>query len=262
VRQVTTTKDAWEQDLRAERDNEGPRPTATGTLMRASGVLGCARQLAFAAAGIPECEEITTDTLVAFTMGQHLHERMQAAMEHDHGMQCEVPIQITENVSGNADGVYTDPDGVLTVWEAKSKSNFGFKLAMKDGPELKDCLQAAVNAIGIDAPQIHMVYVCKESDYRAGLKQGQVAEWVIDLREPFDSDGESLHNLACGELDRLERIAKAINDKVLPSRSIPGIGLIEYPPAYQAPKGAPWQCRYCQWNSICVQMPTGEVPLP
>ncbi len=260
MRQVTITEDAWENDLRAERDNEGPRPTATGTLMRASGVRGCARQLAFAAAGTPESEQITTDTLVAFTMGQHLHERMQAAMERAHGMQCEVPIEITENVSGNADGVYTDPDGVLTVWEAKSKSNFGFRLAMKDGPELKDCLQAAVNAIGIGALRVHMVYVCKESDFRSGVKQGQVEEWVIDLMEPFGAD--TLYNQGCDELARLESIARRIQQGVLPERSIPGIGLIENPPRYQAPKGAPWQCRYCQWNSICIEMPTNEVPLP
>lgn len=262
MRQVTTTGDAYAEMLRQAREDEGGRPTATGTLMRASGVLGCARQLAFAATNHPESDPIGNDTLIAFSMGQHLHEEMQAAMQRDYDMSCEVPIQISDNVSGNADGVYTDWDngGALTVWEAKSKSNFGFKLAMKDGPELKDCLQAAVNAIGIGAPQIHMVYVCKESDYRSGLKQGQVAEWVIDLMEQFGAD--TLYNQACDELARLESIARGIQGGVLPGRSIPGIGVIEDPPRYQAPKGAPWQCRYCQWNSVCVEMPTGEVPLP
>ena len=261
MRQVTTTGDTYAQMLRQNREDEGGRPTATGTLMRASGVLGCSRQLAFAAVDHPESEPIGDDTLVAFSMGQHLHEEMQKAMEVDYAMQCEVPIEITDNVSGNADGVYVDWDNhkALTIWEAKSKSGYGFKLAMQNGPELKDCLQAAVNAIGIGAAQIHMVYVCKESDWRAGLKQGQVLEWVLDMWDQID--GQDLHGHACEELDRLERIAQSIKDGVLPARVIPEVGVIDDPPAYQVKKGQ-WQCRYCRWNSVCREMPTGEVPLP
>lgn len=256
---VASTTHAY---LRADREAEGPKPTAAGTLGRASSVLNCWRQIALDMARVVECEEIGFETLLAFKLGNAMHEEIQAALGSLFpDFEAEVPVDLRPfgfDVSGSADGVLRVGDG-LTVVEIKTEKAFPFGLAAESGaPKLAYIVQAGVYAYGLGADAIHIATVCKETDYRKKLSPGQMAEWTFGLDDMIVEAGDSVRSVVEIELTRLQRIVELVRDGVIPDRIIPGEGLIEKPPPYQG-RGQPWQCRFCRHNATCRMMPSGSV---
>ena len=250
--------------LRAERDAQGPKPTALGTSMRASAAMGCERQLALDAARVPECEDIGYETLLAFRLGEAILDLVQggvAAMFAD--FVAEVPVDLRTfgfDVSGSADGVLIE-GSELTVHEIKTMGGFAFNMAVEaDAPKLEHILQAGIYAYGLGALAIRFIYICKDTDYRKGYRPGQTLEFRYQMGDMVAEAGDTVQSLVENELMRLQRISESVIDGVIPPRDIPGVGLVESPPRYMG-KGQPWNCRYCRHNSTCRVMESGPVPV-
>ena len=251
--------------LRGERESQGPKPTAFGTSMRASSAHGCERSLALDAAQVPECEEIGYETLLAFKLGDAMHDLVQrgvAAMFPD--FKAEVPVDLRPfgyDVSGSADGVMVEGDE-LTVHEIKTMKPYPFNLSMTSGaPRLGDILQAGIYVYGMGADAIRFIYICKETDKRSGRVPGDTQEFRLRMGDMVDEAGDTVKSLVENELMRLQRISESAADGVIPPRDIPGVGLVDSPPRYQADRGQPWNCRFCRHNSTCRVMESGPVPV-
>jgi hypothetical protein len=249
--------------LRLEQDREGDKPTACGTALRGSESYGCSRKIAFRAAGVPKAHQFTDQTLLAFKIGNTLHELLQDAMTALWAeFKPEVVVDLRPlgfDMSGSADGVYSIGDDTL-VLEIKTKSSFGFKLAKKaDHPDEGELVQAAMYALGLGAQAVHLVYLAKEGAYRDGVKPGELLEWRYRLTDDFEGLG-TVEELATNELWRQQQIADQVSDFVIPERDIPGHGVVDSPPPWQG-KGQPWNCRYCDYRNHCAALPTEETPV-
>ena len=105
--------------LRNEREQEGRRPTACGTPLRGSSAYNCARRMGFEVARVSECEALPYETLLAFHLGQAMHERVQSGL---HSLwstfQSEVKCDLRPlgyDVSGHADGLMSEGDKSVVV---------------------------------------------------------------------------------------------------------------------------------------------------
>jgi hypothetical protein len=263
------TLNAYFTYLHDKRVEEGPKLTAFGTAGRGSMSGSCSRQIGLTMLDVPESDPLDSKTLLAFHIGTALHELTQTAMESVWKMESEVPIDLRPldyNISGNADGVYKDEWGYSVIWELKSKTSFGFKLALKDNvPEKHELAQAAMYALDpkIMARSIHLVYLCKDSSYGKGATQmGQTIEWVLDLDQPAPGqNGATARELAHEEAKRITDIATMVLEQErIPERYVPDYGLVESVP-YPDSKTQPWRCRFCRYNSLCAPLPTGVTPI-
>lgn len=249
--------------LRLGQERDGDKPTATGTLLRGSESYNCARKIAFRAAGVPKAHEFTDQTLLAFKLGNTLHELLQDAMAALWSeFEAEAVVDLTPlgfDMSGHADGVYFIGADKL-VLEIKTKSSFGFKLAKKaDHPDEGELVQAGMYALGLGAQVVHLVYLAKEGAYRDGVKPGELLEWRYRLSDDFEGLG-TVEELATAELWRQQQIADQVRAGVVPERFIPGFGVVDSPPPYEG-KGQPWNCRYCNHRNHCAALPSEETPV-
>lgn len=258
---VASTLDLF---LRNERLAEGVRPTACGTGLRGSQAYVCDRQIAFQAARVPECEELPYTTLLAFNFGQAMHEKVQASLEALWGdFESEVQVDLRPlgyNCSGHADG-HNVIDDTGTVYEIKTMKAYPFKLAKGGEFKIEHALQAGIYALGLGADSIHLVYICKEGNFRDKVTAGDTLEFRIGMDEVLPSYGQTLRSLVVEELDRLQRVWDQVKDGVVPARWIPGHGHVEQVPSYLQKKVSPWNCAYCSFNSACRSMPTEAVPV-
>ena len=251
--------------LRRQREIEGAKPTACGTSLRGSEAYGCARKIALRIGGIPEAHEPNNETLLAFKLGNTMHELLQDSM---HSLwsdfESEVVVDLRPlgfDMSGHADGLYSIGDKQM-VLEIKTQSSFGFKLALKaNKPKIEHVCQAAIYAAGLGADAVHLVYICKEGSYRDGVKPGQMLEWRYDLTDDFD--GQTVEQIAMAELWRQQEIVDGVKDGRIPLRScwddkVNEFVVVDSPPPYQG-KGQPWNCRYCEHRDNCAPLPTHEV---
>ena len=264
------TADAYKKLLRDRREAEGPRETAHGTLGRGSMAGSCSRKLGFEMLGdVAETEPIADNTLVAFHTGTHLHELLQEAMIEEWGMQVEVECDLRPlgyDISGHADGVYahgdhTDPTWKI-CWELKTKTAFGFNLARKSfEPEVHEVAQASMYAWALNADAVHLVYLAKDSQYgRNPVRAGETVEWVLPMDEPVPGDGRTPKQIAGAEATRIDAIATEIRSGFIPERFIPGVGEVNTVPSPDSRDGH-WRCRFCNFNSLCSTLPTGQTPL-
>ena len=266
------TRDALGNHLRRRREEEGGRPTACGTAGRGSFAGNCSRKIAFEMLEVEETDPIDENTLVAFRVGQDLHDLLQEAMVEEYGMRIEQPVDLRPygyDISGHIDGIYNDlqsADGAELVWELKSKTSFGFKMARKSfEPEKTDVAQVAMYSLGVpEAAGIHLVYMCKDADYKWGdsTRAGETLEWIVGLDEPCPGqDGMTPRQIGVAEATRIDAIAaEALQWGLLPERFIPGDGVVDFVPA-PGSRDKPWQCRYCQWNALCATLPAGQTRL-
>lgn len=255
-----------------EREEAGPRDTATGSRLRASQALKCARAIGFEILGTPESRVIPPEVLMAFDVGQKFHERLQKVLVEQMHAEIEVVADYGDilEMSGHADAVYEskmfNPNVPEDDWptkkycvEIKTISGFGFMIcvgARKSnegaGPKTEHVAQAAICAAApnIDAKMLHMIYVDKDKH--------SIAEWFLDMDEPLDRyEGMSPRELAEAEMERMRGILGRLDNKMLPARHIPGVGRVQKVPDPDG-RGDPWQCRYCAWNELCKPM----LPVP
>ena len=263
---VNIARAACLKTLHEEREEEGHRPTAFGTLGRGSQAGGCDRSIAFDMMSAEPSEEILDSTLMAFKTGQHLHELVQAAMVRQYDMDCEVPVDLRSlgyPISGHADGVYI-LDGLTIVAEIKTKKAYPMKLARRKRiPELHEVQQAGMYAMGIGADAIHLIYYAKDNAGTARKPQdfveaGETVEWLLYLDQEVPGDGRTVEQVASAEATRITAIAGQVEDGMIPERFVPGYGTVPVLPD-PGSMDAPWRCRYCDYWGLCETLPAGQV---
>ena len=243
---------------------KGAKPTAAGTLMRVSDSGACERKRAFAGLGIAPSETPDVQTLLAFHMGESIHEFIQEAFLAQSvaggvEAEAEVKVDLSEvtgvSLSGSADLVVTYQDGHKVVLEFKSASAYGAKLA-KSEPKWDHVGQAGLYAKGLNADAVLIVYIAKESSFRAKIRAGDVFthyyEWDDEVFE-----AQTLSSVVELELERFRRSEKAIKAKRIPVPIVlqdgNTFGMVEVPAPFGRPaKGKHWECRYCLYNGYCA----------
>ena len=264
---VNIARAACIKTLHEEREEEGHRPTAFGTLGRGSMAGGCDRALAFDMMSAEPSEEILDSTLMAFKTGQHLHDLVQASMRRQHDMDCEVPVDLRPlgyPISGHVDGVYV-LENLTIVAEIKTKKAYPMKLARRKRiPELHEVQQAGMYAMGVGADAIHLIYYAKDNAGTARKPQdfveaGETVEWLLFMDEPVPGDGRTVEQIATAEATRITSIAGQVEDGMIPERFIPGYGTVPVLP-YPGSMDAPWRCRYCDYWGLCDTLPAEQVP--
>ena len=268
MRYTSTAKDAFAKHLSDKNEEDGPKPTAAGTLLRCSDAQNCLRQRGFAAAQFPICHQITTDTLLAFSLGNAMHEVLQNAISHTYSnseMEAVVDLSATGvSLSGSADGL-VEIDGEKMILEIKTMSAYPFKLAKQSGlPKRQHVAQAALYAMGFpEVTKLWIVYLAKESAFK-GHKAGETIEFILDLDEPT-FEGLTPRQVAEGELENFRSVQNDLSNNMLPDAVVfddDGVDmLVEKPPAYGSSKGQPWNCRFCRYQSICEAVGPTEVTL-
>ena len=249
-------------------NEEGPKPTALGTRMRISDAGSCERQRWYKGMGFDESETPDMQTLLAFHVGNSIHEFVQEAFQRQAVMggvsvDCEVPVdcrQFGVDLSGSADLVVTYSDGHKVVVEFKSASAYGSKLA-KSEPKREHVAQAGLYADGLGAQEIMIVYVAKETSFRDKVRAGDVYTHHYRMNDEV-FENETVLDVVEFELKRFRRVEACLDAGILPHPIVfddgkDQIGLsrlktVEEPGPYgKASKHTHWECRYCLYNSLC-----------
>ena len=271
------------------REEAGPKPTAFDTPFRVSDAGACIRKRTFAAHGAMESEEFSPQTYMAFEIGNSIHESIQAALECDGNnwyFESEVPIDLTAasakvghgiewfGLSGHADGIITNiQDNTRWILEIKTVSGFAAKLAWPypggkdEGPKREHVAQAGLYCIGAEADGIIIVYVSKESDYRAGIKAGDMMQWQYGLNEIVSDHpyGHTVYDIALDEMRHFQYASRYYHKGQLAPAFVPNdhgeLVLVHDRPEYMQKGGKPWQCVYCNYNTTCRSLSEDEVPV-
>tara|TARA_R100000781_G_scaffold109289_1_gene74194 strand:- start:1281 stop:2051 length:771 start_codon:yes stop_codon:yes gene_type:complete len=240
-------------------------------MMRISDSGACLRQRAFSAAKFSEVHQVDATTLLAFSIGTHMHLVVQEACGSQFGGEYETAIDLSNtgvSLSGSCDGIIEVEEGKFRLLEIKTVSGFGYKLAKESNlPKRDHIAQAALYAMGAeqDIDELMICYIAKESDFRSRTKQGDVLEWVIGFEEVIEAYGQSPLGIAEEELEKFRQVqadlaADKLSDPICyDDNGVPT--LVSRPPGYGASKGQPWNCRYCRFNDICQACGPEEVTL-
>lgn len=276
---MVNVQKAWLDEQIRQRDEEGIKPTACNTPHRVSDVQSCVRKLTLTAHKARESEEFTSNTFMNFLIGNAIHESIQESLEQvGWHFEAEVPIDLTEaskkvghgieefGLSGHADGIITHEDNTRTVVEIKSVGGFAAKKSWPypgngEGPKREHWAQGALYAVGAEADAVMIVYVAKESDYRAGIKAGDIMQWERGLHEVHPDGGQSLYDIAMDELRHFQYADRYYRKGMIAPAFVPNdhgeLELIHDRPEYMAKKGN-WRCRYCMFNTVCRSLPADE----
>ncbi len=277
----------WTEEQIRLRDEAGPKPTAFNTPFRVSDSGACIRKRTLSAFDAMESEEYSTQTYMAFEIGNAIHKSIQDALDCDGNgwyFEAEVPIDLTEvskkvghgveefGLSGHCDGIITQNGSeIKTIVEIKTVSGYAAKLAWPypgrdEGPKREHVAQASLYALGIEAESILLVYVAKESDYRVGVKAGDMMQWEFGLHETTDYwGGQTPYDIAMQELRHFQYAARFYaKDQIAPA-FVPNdhgeLVLVHDRPEYMQKGGKPWNCAYCQYNTVCRSLSEDEVPV-
>lgn len=202
----------------------------------------CSRQIAFRLLAMPGTSELTTTSLLAFDLGNRLHDHVQRAFAklYPDSFTPETPWAFPPDnlVTGRADGIYTNEDGERVVIEIKSMNPLTFSKCDRRGiPNYEHALQAHISAFVLGASLIHIVYVNK-----AGKQEDEpIIEWLA----------EADHAMAEIEIERLRSIVLQTNQGILPDTFYDGDTIDD-------PSRKKWPCAYCNWRDLCIQTGAGE----
>tara|TARA_R110000824_G_scaffold24063_5_gene85124 strand:+ start:4752 stop:5633 length:882 start_codon:yes stop_codon:yes gene_type:complete len=252
------------------QDSRTPKPTACGTQQRISSVGSCLRQRGFEALKFDETNPIDKKTLIAFDIGNAVHEGIQAACRKHFSGKYELPLDLTQrtgiSLSGSCDGLIFLEDETQRLLEIKSTSSYGFKLARDGLPKMGHVAQAALYAIAADVDELWIVYVAKQDSFRDNIEVGETLEWVLTLDEEIPEWGISPRQIAELELGWFRSVQEDISIGALPAPYIPSDdGQLEFQeiasPFGKRTKGGAWQCRYCRFNRLCSFVGSGDVSL-
>jgi len=186
----------------------------------------CPRHIFFKCKGVPE-KELEPHILRLFDHGDHMHQLIMSALlstRDIHVVASEVKIPPQELVSGRADAVISD-GSQLYVLDIKSMNSMVFKAMQEPKPENIQQIQLYLYYFKI--PKGILLYVNKDNL--------QLKEYIFDYNP---SEAKKL-------IDDMAFLKKQIDDDIMPKR------LDAYP--------GDWQCRYCQYKSICDTAASGEM---
>ena len=277
----------WMEDQIRRRDEEGPKPTAFNTPHRVSSSGKCIRARTLEAHGAMESDEFSSQTYMAFEIGNAVHKSIQDALDCDGNgwyFEAEVPIDLTEvskkvghgieefGLSGHCDGIITqNGSGIKTIVEIKTVSGYAAKLAWPypgndAGPKREHVAQATLYALGVEAESIMLVYVAKEGDYRSGIKAGDIMQWDFHLHETTDYwNGQTPYDIAMNELRHFQYANRYFSKGQVAPALVPNddgeLKLIIDRPEYMQKGGKPWNCSYCNYNTMCRSLSEDEVPV-
>lgn len=266
--------DAYAQELIDKAKTEPRKAKAFDTRFRFSDAGRCSRQLGYEDLGVePEVWDVASLHVAAF--GTHYHELLQDALQRRYpNVKVEVKSVIVDLDSGHADAL-VEIDGVLWLYELKTKSTFQFDAAVgvnrkafarkkegAGGPGLDVIIQGGLNAMANHCDMLAVGYVCFENysvglAEKIGLRQMDrfLAEWHIP-REVWEP-------LAHAEVERLKEIAETVDLGYLPEREMFDEDhwgeLIVLNPSLSRPH---WRCQYCSFRGRCEDDGGGTIPIP
>ena len=257
--------DEWYTYKLRQEEEVGPKPTAANTLLRCSAAGSCERQRGFNAINAKPTEHRSAETMLAFELGNAIHESLQEMMLQLDGFNTaiEVPVDLSGwgvSLSGHCDAVMTNSEGKCMVVEIKTMSGYGAVRHFVGGPKREHVAQAGLYAAGLDADAILIIYVAKEAAYRKSLsvRPGQIMQWYYELDEEVYPD-ESVRDVMQMELNRFARVESELSKNRLPEPLVQDEETLEMfrvdlpGPFDQPSKHHHWECRYCVYNSACVE---------
>lgn len=257
--------DEWYTYKLRQEEEVGPKPTAANTLLRCSDAGSCERQRGFNAINAKPTEHRSAETMLAFELGNAIHESLQEMMLQLDGFNTaiEVPVDLSGwgvSLSGHCDAVITNSEGKCMVVEIKTMSGYGAVRHFVGGPKREHVAQAGLYAAGLDADAILIIYVAKEAAYRKSLsvRPGQIMQWYYELDEEVYPD-ESVRDVMQMELNRFARVESELSKNRLPEPLVQDEETLEMfrvdlpGPFDQPSKHHHWECRYCVYNSACVE---------
>lgn len=274
----------WQADGEAERAAH----VSSGAQFRASDAGGCARKLAYKAAGIAESDPMDITGYWNTTIGRWLHDQWQQAVDEDPDVHARFEVEyrfldgrgivrVDALIELEQPSPKDQNEPFTIVYEGKSINGYGFKAAIgkirrgtpAEGPRTGAILQGAIGGLCAGADEVVVGNWAKET--LSGSTYDDVdelarftAEWTL-TREQFEP-------LARTELERVEGILTLLETGLLASRKIPGapgeivdpsMGRWEKldPSGLTLDTGKTWECNYCSYQSLCVQTPSGRVPV-
>lgn len=264
----------------ADQD-EGDKPTALGTPFRHSDAGKCARYLSYVAAGIPASDPMDLSGYWNTRLGTLIHEAWQEALVArwpDAEIEPKVAT-VGADGSGHLDAIIREADRV-TAYELKTIGGYGYKAAVgaarkgtpAEGPKEEHILQAAINGLAVDADEIVIGYLAKESlsvtvAERFGCSELErfCAEWTIP-REVYEP-------LARQEAARVAAVLARVDKGELAPRRMPSMPkgaeimdpstgawtLVEDGQTIDA--GKEWFCGYCSRQTLCIGTEPGIIPI-
>ena len=257
--------DEWYTYKLRQEEEVGPKPTAANTLLRCSDAGSCERQRGFNAINAKPTEHRSAETMLAFELGNAIHESLQEMMLQLDGFNTaiEVPVDLSGwgvSLAGHCDAVMTNSEGKCMVVEIKTMSGYGAVRHFVGGPKREHVAQAGLYAAGLDADAILIIYVAKEAAYRKSLsvRPGQIMQWYYELDEEVYPD-ESVRDVMQMELNRFARVESELSKNRLPEPLVQDEETLEMfrvdlpGPFDQPSKHHHWECRYCVYNSACVE---------
>jgi len=227
------------------------------------------------------------------TLGTLLHEAWQAALvERFPDAEVEVTCAtVGADGSGHIDAVIRTAERV-TAYELKTIGGFGYKAATgtarkgtpAEGPKSEHLLQAALNGAAVDADEVVVGYLSKESlsvnvaeRFGASELERFCCEWTF-TREQYEP-------LAAMEAERVATVLGMVADGNLAPRHLPempkgarvidvakGAWVLEHisgddcDPNDEGTRitvdtGRVWQCGYCNRRTLCATTEPGLIPL-
>ncbi|MDD3399800.1 MAG: PD-(D/E)XK nuclease family protein [Candidatus Paceibacterota bacterium] len=186
----------------------------------------CGRAVFFKFKNAPR-KEMQANILRLFDHGDHVHQLIMKpllSMREVHVVASEVNIPPQEIISGRSDAIISDGRD-LYVLDIKSMNSMIFDRLKEPKPENIDQLQLYLYYFRV--PRGILLYVNKNTL--------ELKEFVIDRDE----------NRALSLVRSLEEVKKDIDANLIPDR------LQDYP--------SNWQCRYCQFRSLCGKAGPGKV---
>jgi hypothetical protein len=290
---VQLLAEKWQRENEAAGAREHAIP---GTRFRHSDAAGCARLLAYKAAGVPPSNPMDLCGIWNTRLGTLIHDEWQKALiEAYPDAEIEVIVGTAEaDRSGHIDALFlvTEPEGRRIAYELKSIGGYGFKAAVgkirrgtpPEGPRLSAIVQGALGADDVHADELVVGLLGKETistSYGMGDVDRFGAEWTFVP--------EQYRPIAAAERERVTGILARLDAGELPARVIPGVHsdrapeltatitdpssgtwqVWGVPPGgdeFGAPNpvlvdtGTTWHCDYCSHQDFCNLTDPGRMP--
>lgn len=266
---------------RSADEDEGDKPTALGTPFRHSDAGKCARYLSYVAAGIPASDPMDLSGYWNTRLGTLIHEAWQEALT-ERWPEAEIEPKVATvgaDGSGHLDAIIRDGDRVI-AYELKTIGGYGYKAAVgaarrgtpAEGPKEEHVLQAAINGLAVDADEVVIGYLAKESlsvtvAQRFGCSELErfCAEWTIPraVYEPLARDEAArvaavLARVERGELAPRRRPSMPKGAEIVEPSTGAWTLVVD---GQTIDTGSEWFCGYCSRQTLCQTTEPGIIPI-